>query len=403
MLPRVFYVLLHMFVNFYLDSVRGKSSAMHDVLSKTMQNSGLSRGFVDHVAATGDSKGLAMKGMRMLSGVDNVNRDIPEACRYLLKALNFQLDTYFKKSKGKRNHKKQKSDWLEITVVVNSIFGSVMRDNYVAFPQTIVAIREGMERLLKINPKTKEQWMCFMSATRIVMRFASGDGSCARRVMKRLVAVHDRAPADHRKEVDTMLTAYKVYVVDGQTERINAQKNLTPEQILLQDLKRKLDAEEPPPQNADSSWECHVRDDDDKLARMSRQAPPYMCAMCEKVEDLTQTSPLAKCSRCQSVRYCNAKCQKRHWRKKHKLECKELAEQRKLRASGNAGARSSVRKSDNDDDGDGGNTKSRLTREQLKSMPVRELKIAAKAYKVDISNVIEKSDLVRLIANAMGV
>lgn len=40
----------------------------------------------------------------------------------------------------------------------------------------------------------------------------------------------------------------------------------------------------------------------------------YSCALCQKVE------ASQRCSKCQSVRYCDAQCQKAHW-KDHKSEC----------------------------------------------------------------------------------
>jgi hypothetical protein len=46
------------------------------------------------------------------------------------------------------------------------------------------------------------------------------------------------------------------------------------------------------------------------------------CTLCTKIN--TTGKLLQVCSRCKSVRYCNAACQRGHW-KSHKKECKDLA------------------------------------------------------------------------------
>lgn len=47
-----------------------------------------------------------------------------------------------------------------------------------------------------------------------------------------------------------------------------------------------------------------------------------VCSFCNKIN--TSGKLLQVCSRCKSTRYCNAECQRGHW-KTHKKRCKELA------------------------------------------------------------------------------
>jgi len=59
-----------------------------------------------------------------------------------------------------------------------------------------------------------------------------------------------------------------------------------------------------------------------EFRKMKRLGGSAACAYC-----FTRSStenPMSKCAQCGLVRYCNAKCQKRHWKKGHKTICKRM-------------------------------------------------------------------------------
>ena len=45
---------------------------------------------------------------------------------------------------------------------------------------------------------------------------------------------------------------------------------------------------------------------------------------CEKRDQINRGDKLKTCSDCRSVKYCNTKCQKVHWKKTHKNMCGDL-------------------------------------------------------------------------------
>jgi len=54
-----------------------------------------------------------------------------------------------------------------------------------------------------------------------------------------------------------------------------------------------------------------------------------MCADCGKgAPDACEGAPLSRCSGCKSVWYCDARCQKLHW-KRHKPRCRALSAERR--------------------------------------------------------------------------
>ena len=46
-----------------------------------------------------------------------------------------------------------------------------------------------------------------------------------------------------------------------------------------------------------------------------------VCAQCHQIRK-PNSNKLKKCKKCESVYYCNRKCQKKHWISTHKAECK---------------------------------------------------------------------------------
>jgi hypothetical protein len=49
-----------------------------------------------------------------------------------------------------------------------------------------------------------------------------------------------------------------------------------------------------------------------------------MCANCYVLEN-TVEGGLLKCGQCRLIKYCSRKCQREHWHKAHKKQCKKVA------------------------------------------------------------------------------
>jgi len=297
---------------------------------------------------------------------------------------------------GGSGSNRKKVDWLEIVVVVSALSGSIDHDNYAPFPATIAAIRERMMRLLKVDPRTNKQWTAFVHATRNIMAFANSDLESSRTVVKRIMAVKDRVPREHKEYVDMMVASYKFFMVDNLNAKRTNPFDLDPSGALFAHLKQKAEADEPPPEHQDSSWgTCGS-------PKVNRSGKPenmrYACAACGEIEDLTK-SPLRRCAGCKITRYCSVECQRKHWRKRHKKDCKKLAENGKTASPSAGGSKSQASK----EGATLANPIPKLTLKQLREMSVKGLKLAAATYKVDISSVLEKSDLVERVADAMGI
>ena len=52
--------------------------------------------------------------------------------------------------------------------------------------------------------------------------------------------------------------------------------------------------------------------------KYQKKLRPICCGNCDEV-----SPKLIRCSACQSIKYCNAECQRGHWRQCHKKECKD--------------------------------------------------------------------------------
>ena len=66
----------------------------------------------------------------------------------------------------------------------------------------------------------------------------------------------------------------------------------------------------------------------------STSTSEYICANPSCTKAHSSETPLSRCTRCLSVRYCGKACQTKHWKSGHKKDCKRLAreyeEQRKI-------------------------------------------------------------------------
>jgi hypothetical protein len=75
-------------------------------------------------------------------------------------------------------------------------------------------------------------------------------------------------------------------------------------------------------QTADLVKECIAKE-----GRAAKMTDKQKCTYCEAPE--TPCLDMMKCSKCKRVQYYSKECQKTHWKKVHKKECKSLASDRK--------------------------------------------------------------------------